>query len=465
MPAKSQSQERLMNWVKGVQEGKAKGPKKIQDIAKEMTPKQVNEYSGKIDKSLPERVKAAMELTDKHYSTKGINKEELNKGIAEEKEHTPKVQIRKQIALDHLKKIPKYYTELDESGIETDGEKQAGILKGWEDNEIEEYHKLVSDTSTPFWKTPGIKRQAAKDFHLISDSEYPENDDSGLDTHITKIKGILEKEIAKRKAKPMKKKANELSWPVIAALAGGAATLSLGATAYEQHKEIERLTKKRVKPDGNIRGYFERVVPNDENEDMSKKAYIEGFVKEAQANGLTEGEAIDLYIKQAEDPDSSFLGRYLASKEYTNSVMANKRQIMDDIDPTGEKQEKDMFMFGQPYKDQRQKAYDYLPQTLKRYGAGPIWKNLLLGGGLGGGFGALIGALNNHSDPAQGAGIGALIGAPAGAALQGLDRVINKYEQRKITPEDIKRIKQQQLNKGFLADLVPGRDIYDAAVA
>ena len=48
----------------------------------------------------------------KGKSTEGINPKELVKGIKMEKEHTPSKPIAKEIAKDHLRELPKYYTRL-----------------------------------------------------------------------------------------------------------------------------------------------------------------------------------------------------------------------------------------------------------------------------------------------------------------------------------------------------------------
>ena len=61
MPAESQSQARLMNWVHAVQKGEAKGSGKVNEIAKEMKPSDTEHFMnrGHIDKSLPEHVKSS----------------------------------------------------------------------------------------------------------------------------------------------------------------------------------------------------------------------------------------------------------------------------------------------------------------------------------------------------------------------------------------------------------------------
>ena len=187
---------------------------------------------------------------------------------------------------------------------------------------------------------------------------------------------------------------------------------------------------------------------------MNKQAFFRGFLKAAaEAN-----------------QDSSFIGRYLAAKNIPGSIMANKRQIMDDIDPTGEQQEKDFFHSGQSFRKQREKAYDYLRPTLKRESAGTYGKNALIYGLLGSLVGAASGANASISTQGriglgEGAGLGAGAGALAGAGLGVAGRAFNKYEQRKVTPEDVSRMKTKQKDRGFLSEFMPGRDIWDAAKA
>jgi len=61
MPASSQNQQKLMNWVHAIQKGKAKGPAKINDIASSMKPTSVEHFMGRgqINKELP--IKKAFE--------------------------------------------------------------------------------------------------------------------------------------------------------------------------------------------------------------------------------------------------------------------------------------------------------------------------------------------------------------------------------------------------------------------
>lgn len=48
----------------------------------------------------------------KNLPYKMFNNNELKKGIKVELEHTPNVNIAREIAKDHLVEFPKYYTEL-----------------------------------------------------------------------------------------------------------------------------------------------------------------------------------------------------------------------------------------------------------------------------------------------------------------------------------------------------------------
>lgn len=61
MPATSQNQQRLMNWVHAIQKGKAKGPEKVNNIASSMRPSSVEHFMGRghINKELP--IKKAFE--------------------------------------------------------------------------------------------------------------------------------------------------------------------------------------------------------------------------------------------------------------------------------------------------------------------------------------------------------------------------------------------------------------------
>lgn len=53
-------------------------------------------------------------LADKmNVKPSDVKKKELSMGIEVEKEHTPNMDQRKQISLDHLSEIPNYYTRLD----------------------------------------------------------------------------------------------------------------------------------------------------------------------------------------------------------------------------------------------------------------------------------------------------------------------------------------------------------------
>lgn len=59
MPAKSKAQKRLMSWALGVKKGKAKtSSKKVKDIAKDMTVKELEKYA-KTKMSMPERIEEA----------------------------------------------------------------------------------------------------------------------------------------------------------------------------------------------------------------------------------------------------------------------------------------------------------------------------------------------------------------------------------------------------------------------
>lgn len=160
--------------------------------------------------------------------------------------------------------------------------------------------------------------------------------------------------------------------------------------------------------------------------------------------------------------DTSFIGRYLAAKNIDGSIAANKRQILDDIDPDGKMQEEQVLMDEKNYKLQRGKAYDYMPKTLKRQSSGPVWGNALVGGLLGAGIGAFRGAARMPDEPGKGALIGTGIGGIAGGIAGAGSRLMHRYEANKITPEDIARMKEQQKDRSFLGEFIPGHDLYDA---
>lgn len=166
-----------------------------------------------------------------------------------------------------------------------------------------------------------------------------------------------------------------------------------------------------------------------------------------------------MYYGQIKTADTSFLGRYLAAGNVPVSIMANKRQILDDIDPDGKMQEGQVFMDERNYKAQRAKAYDYMPQTLRRQSSGPIWSNALLGAIPG----ALVGGVRGYKGDGEGfSWLGAGVGAGVGGLLGGASRAFNKYEAAKITPEDIALMKKQQKDRSFLGEFVPFHDMYDA---
>lgn len=189
----------------------------------------------------------------------------------------------------------------------------------------------------------------------------------------------------------------------------------------------------------------------------TEQAYIEGFVKRAAEYGFTDKEAIEL-LKEARD--TSFLGRYLASGQVTPSILANKSVIMHKLDPTGKYQDENMFMTPEMYKKQRELAYDHMRNTMLRESAGTYGKNALVGGIMGGLTGGAIAGLKQES-PLIGAGIG----AGGGALLGLLGRGLSKAKQKMITDDDIALMKKQQKNHGMLSDLIPFRDVVDAANA
>jgi hypothetical protein len=60
------------------------------------------------------------DLARKHKTTGAAINLELVKGIRHEKEHTTDPKVAREIALDHLKEDPKYYTKLERAIPEPD---------------------------------------------------------------------------------------------------------------------------------------------------------------------------------------------------------------------------------------------------------------------------------------------------------------------------------------------------------
>lgn len=58
------------------------------------------------------------QLASKHKVTRQHIENQLSKGIKSEMEHTSKYSVAKEIALDHLKEDPNYYTKLDKANLE-----------------------------------------------------------------------------------------------------------------------------------------------------------------------------------------------------------------------------------------------------------------------------------------------------------------------------------------------------------
>lgn len=65
-------------------------------------------------KKLPEKVKSSAlgDLTTPHDSGKGLRDDQLHIGQRIEREHTNDAATARQIAIDHLREIPDYYTRL-----------------------------------------------------------------------------------------------------------------------------------------------------------------------------------------------------------------------------------------------------------------------------------------------------------------------------------------------------------------
>jgi len=194
---------------------------------------------------------------------------------------------------------------------------------------------------------------------------------------------------------------------------------------------------------------------------MNKQSFDRGFIKAAADSGINPIIAVGILKKYSEDK-SSWLGRYMAAGKIPETVHANKRQILDELDPTGKLQDERLILSMKEYKKQRQLGYDMMPKTIKRESAGSVLKNLALGGVIGGGVGAAYGGMYGGLG---GAGIGAGIGAAGLGGLMAGHRLYNKWEQKKINADDIKRMKKQQHERGFAWDLMPFSNMIDATKA
>jgi hypothetical protein len=201
------------------------------------------------------------------------------------------------------------------------------------------------------------------------------------------------------------------------------------------------------------------------------QAYYEGFFEAALDSGMSPSEATEL-TKQAAD-NSSFLGRYMASGLVSPSLRADSPyvplEIKRKLDPSGKLQDERLFYTPDEIKKQRQLNYDMIPEQLKRRTAGGLLPNMLIGAGAGGLYAALRHSLVRSalgaqapSDPAPGYAAAAGIGAGVGALSTALYKLITKHKQNNITPEDIKRMKIQQKDRGYASEFVPFRNVYDA---
>lgn len=192
----------------------------------------------------------------------------------------------------------------------------------------------------------------------------------------------------------------------------------------------------------------------------TQRAYITGFVKRANEYGYSNDQAIEL-LKSAE---SSWLGRYLAADTVTPSMLLNKAVILNQMDPEGKLQEENLFLTPEQYKKQRELAYGHVRNTLKRSTAAGPGKNFLFGGALGGllgaGEGAVLGGMNDH--PLAGAAIGGLTGGLTLGSLSALGNVLGKMKERKVTDEDIERMREHQKDNSFSSEFIPFKNMIDA---
>ncbi|CAK0744994.1 hypothetical protein CCP3SC5AM1_1260010 [Gammaproteobacteria bacterium] len=127
MPAKSQSQQQLFNWVHAIQEGKAKGSGKVNEIAKDVKPSSVEHFmSGEhIDKSLPKKASALDYLRAIRHIPQQKYVDHINDTPAEDRnsyegtkkqlrtsastQDTYKERLRRHKAVPSILKNPNYY--------------------------------------------------------------------------------------------------------------------------------------------------------------------------------------------------------------------------------------------------------------------------------------------------------------------------------------------------------------------
>jgi hypothetical protein len=189
----------------------------------------------------------------------------------------------------------------------------------------------------------------------------------------------------------------------------------------------------------------------------TEQAYINGFVKRAADYGYTKEQATEMF-KEAE---SSFLGRYLASKQELPSMMSQDSAIMDELDPEGTYRKENLFFTPDMVKQRRDLAYKRMRKHLQGQDVGSTLQHALLGGAIGGLGGAAGGHLTGAGlrNSAIAAGLGATVGGGAAA----LARMLQKKLLSQITDEDIERMQAQRKDKGLFRGAVPFSDIYDAA--
>jgi hypothetical protein len=124
MPAKSKEQRNLMRWALSAKEDADvydSAPKKVQDLSKAMTKKQLKDYADTKDAEMSETTFKTfidwLELYESGAMSEDVFIEQLLKGIAVEKEHTNNLIQRARIALDHLEEDALYYDKLESVGL------------------------------------------------------------------------------------------------------------------------------------------------------------------------------------------------------------------------------------------------------------------------------------------------------------------------------------------------------------
>jgi hypothetical protein len=124
------------------------------------------------------------------------------------------------------------------------------------------------------------------------------------------------------------------------------------------------------------------------------------------------------------------------------------------------------------YKDKRAKAYNSMSRYLKKAQTSPfLAADIMVGAGMGATTGIINGASvalakgEHLGEASKTMGGRALVGAGIGAAGGALFGILKRYLYNKVTPEDIRLMKEQQKDKEPIASLIPFSSVYDAVQA